>query len=87
MQSNHNPFPTSGNNFRTVAYAETDFELSLMILELGFPVHEDDGYTYDDLATDYAVVMAEFERHKAAEECTDTVDIRGNLPASLVTNS
>jgi hypothetical protein len=76
MQSNHNPFPTSGNNFRTVAYAETDLELSLMILELGFPVHEDDGYTYDDLAADYAVVMAEFERHTAAGECTDTADNR-----------
>lgn len=76
MQSNHNPFPTSGDNFRTVALAETDLELSLMILEIGFPVQEDDGYTYDDLAADYAVAMAEFERQMAAGKCTDTTDNR-----------
>ncbi len=79
MPANHTPFPHSGNNFRTVAIAETDLELSLMILELGFPVQEDDGYTYDDLAADYAVAMAEFERQQA---CTDTVD--NSLSASFV---
>lgn len=62
MPANHTPFPLSGNNFRTVAYAETDLELSLMILALGFPALEDDSYTDDDLAADYAVAMAEFER-------------------------
>ena len=82
MQSNHNPFPTSGNNFRTVVYAETDLELSLMILELGFPMREDDGYTYDDLAADYAVVMAEFERQLGAGECTDTANFAGSVIAS-----
>lgn len=82
MQSNHNPFPTSGNNFRTVAYAETDLELSLMILELGFPVREDDGYTHDDLAADYAVVMAEFERQMAAGKCTDTANFVSTIIAS-----
>ena len=87
MQSNHNPFPTSGNNFRTVAYAETDLELSLLVLELGFPVREDDCYTYDNLAADYAVAMAEFEQQLATGKCTDTANTRGNLPASLVTNS
>jgi hypothetical protein len=88
MQANDNPFPRSGNNFRTVAYAETDLELSLLVLELGFPVREDDSYTYDDLAADYAVAMAEFKRQMAAGECTDTVvDTRGNLPASLIANS
>ena len=87
MQANDNPFPASGNNFRTLAYAETDLELSLLVLELGFPVREDDSYTYDDLAADYAVAMAEFKRQMAAEECTDTANTRGNLPASLVANS
>lgn len=87
MQSNHNPFPTSGDNFRTVAYAETDLELSLSVLELGFPAREDDSYTYDDLAADYAVVMAEFKQQLAVGECTDTANTRGNLPASLIANS
>lgn len=77
MQANDNPFPRSGDNFRTVAYAETDLELSLLVLELGFPVREDDSYTYDDLAADYAVAMAQFERQLAAEECTDTVNFAG----------
>ena len=76
MQVNDNPFPASGNNFRTVAYAETDLELSLLVLELGFPVREDDSYTYDDLVTDYTVAMAEFQRQMAAGECTDTVNNR-----------
>ena len=87
MQANDNPFPASGDNFRTVAYAETDLELSLLVLELGFPVREDDSYTYDDLAADYAVAMAEFKQQMAAGKCTDTANTRGNLPASLVTNS
>ena len=71
MPANDNPFPRFGNNFRTVAYAETDLELSLLVLELGFPVREDDSYTYDDLAADYAVALAAFEQQQA---CTDTVD-------------
>jgi hypothetical protein len=87
MQANDNPFPRSGNNFRTVAYAETDLELSLLVLELGFPVREDDSYTYDDLEADYAVAMAEFKQQLAVGECTDTANTRGNLPASLVANS
>lgn len=82
MQANDNPFPASGDNFRTVAYAETDLELSLLVLELGFPVHEDDSYTYDDLAADYAVVMAQFERQTAAGECTDTVNFASSVIAS-----
>ena len=76
MQANDNPFPASGDNFRTVAYAETDLELSLLVLELGFPVREDDSYTYDDLVTDYTVAMAEFQRQMAAGECSDTVNNR-----------
>ena len=82
MQANDNPFPASGDNFRTVAYAETDLELSLLVLELGFPVHEDDSYTYDDLAADYAVVMAQFGQQLAVGECTDTVNFASSVIAS-----
>ena len=82
MQANDNPFPASGDNFRTVAYAETDLELSLLVLEWGFPVREDDGYTYDDLAADYAVVMAQFKQQLAAGECTDTVNFASSVIAS-----
>lgn len=81
MQANDNPFPASGNNFRTVAYAETDLELSLLVLELGFPVREDDSYTYDDLVTDYTVAMAEFQRQMAAGERTDTANFVGTVIA------
>ena len=52
MQANDNPFPVAGDNFRTVARADSDLELSLVILDLGFPVL-DDGYGYDELAADY----------------------------------
>ena len=82
MQANDNPFPVSGDNFRTVAYAETDLELSLLVLELGFPVREDDSYTYDDLAADYAVAMAQFKQQLAAGECTDTVNFASSVIAS-----
>lgn len=71
MPSHDNPFPSSGDNFRTVARADSDLELSLMILELGFPVWEVDGCTDEELAADYAVVLAEFERQQG---CTCTVD-------------
>jgi hypothetical protein len=50
-----------------------------IILELGFPVHEDDGYTHDDLAADYAVMMAEFERQLGTGECTDTANFAGSV--------
>lgn len=73
MQSNDTPFPSAGDNFRTVAHVQTDLELALVVLELGFPVLDDD-CTYEELAEDYAVVMAEFQRQlDAGEQCTGTV--------------
>lgn len=83
MQSNHNPFPLSGDNFRTVAHVQTELELAVVVLELGFPVECTDA----EFAEDYAVAMELFKREIAAEKCTDTVDTRGNLPASLVDDS
>lgn len=68
MQSNDTPFPQSGDNFRTLARADSDLELSLLILELVAPVLEDD-CTYEELAEDYAVAMTEFERQL---KCTGT---------------
>ena len=71
MPANHTPFPLSGDNFRAVAHVETDLELSVMILELGFPMREADSCcTDDDLAADYAVAVAAFEQR---EKRTDTV--------------
>jgi hypothetical protein len=75
MQSNHNPFPLSGDNFRTVAHVQTELELAVVVLELGFPVLDD--CTDTELAEDYAVAMAEFKRQMAAGECTDTVNFAG----------
>lgn len=78
MQSNDTPFPSAGDNFCTVAHAQTDLELALVVLELGFPVLDDD-CTYEELAEDYAVAMAEFERQL---KCTGTGD--GSLSAIAV---
>ena len=38
MQTHDNPFPLAGDNFRTVAHVQTDLELAVVVLELGFPV-------------------------------------------------
>lgn len=74
MQSNDNPFPRFGDNFRTVAHVQTDLELALVVLDLGFPVLDDD-CTPEELAEDYAVAMAEFQRQlDAGEKCTGTVE-------------
>lgn len=74
MQSNNTPFPQTGNNFRTVAHVQTDLELAMVVLELGFPVLDDD-CTPEELAEDYAVAMAEFQRQlDAKEKCTGTVE-------------
>ena len=73
MQSNDTPFPSAGDNFRTVAHVQTDLELAVVVLELGFPVLDDD-CIYEELAEDYAVAMAEFRRQlDAGEKCTGTV--------------
>jgi len=53
---------------------DSDLELSLMILELGFPVLEANGCTDEELAADYAIAMQEFKRCLATGQCTDTVD-------------
>ena len=82
MQSNHNPFPLSGDNFRTVVRVDSDLELSLMILELGFPVLGADDYTDEELAADYAIAMQEFKRCLGTAQRTDTVD--NDLIASVI---
>lgn len=82
MQSHDTPFPSSGDNFRTLARADSDLELSLLILELVSPLLDDD-CTPEELAEDYAVVMAEFGQQL---ECTGTDN--GSLsgkPAHTVT--
>lgn len=73
MQSNDTLFPQTGNNFRTVAHVQTDLELAVVVLELGFPMLDDD-CTYEELAKDYVVAMAEFQcQLDAREKCTGTV--------------
>lgn len=73
MQSNDTPFPSTGDNFSTVAHVQTDLELAVVVLELGFPVLDDD-CTYGELAEDYAVAMEEFQRQlDAGDKCTGTV--------------
>lgn len=69
MQTHDNPFPLAGDNFRTVTHVQTDLELAVVVLELGFPVLD---CTDTELAEDYTVAMAEFQRQMAGE-CTDTV--------------
>lgn len=79
MQTHDNPFPLGGDNFRTVAHVQTDLELAVVVLELGFPVLED--CTDTELAEDYTVAMAEFQRQMAAEGCTDTANFAGSVIA------
>ena len=79
MQSNHNPFPLSGDNFRTVAHVQTELELAVVFLGLGFPVLDE--CTDTELAEDYAVAMVEFKRQIAAGECTDTANFVGTVIA------
>ena len=74
MQTHDTPFPLGGDNFRTVAHVQTELELAVVVLELGFPVLDD--CTDTELAEDYTVAMAEFQRQMAAGECTDTVNNR-----------
>lgn len=70
MQTHDTPFPLGGDNFRTVAHVQTELELAVVVLELGFPVLDD--CTDTELAEDYAAAMAEFQRQMTGE-CTDTV--------------
>ena len=57
------PFPTSGNNFRTLSPLEcAAFALAQL--------YRDDP---ENLAADYAVALAEFERLQGGEKCTGTV--------------
>lgn len=74
MQTHDTPFPLGGDNFRTVAHVQTELELAVVVLELGFPVLDE--CTDTEFAEDYAVAMELFKRKIAAEKCTDTVDNR-----------
>ena len=57
------PFPTSGNNFRTLSPLEcAAFALAQL--------YRDDP---ENLAADYAVALAEFERLQGVKKRTDTV--------------
>jgi hypothetical protein len=57
------PFPTSGNNFRTLS----PLECAAFALAQLYP---DDP---ENLAADYAVALAEFERLQGGGKCTGTV--------------
>lgn len=57
------PFPTSGNNFRTLS----PLECAAFALAQLYP---DDP---ENLAADYAVALAAFERRQGGEKCTCTV--------------
>ena len=57
------PFPTSGNNFRTLS----PLECAAFALAQLYP---DDP---ENLAADYAVALAEFERLQGGGKCTCTV--------------
>lgn len=57
------PFPTSWNNFRTLS----PLECAAFALAQLYP---DDP---ENLAADYAVALAEFERRQGVEKCTCTV--------------
>jgi hypothetical protein len=57
------PFPTSGNNFRTLS----PLECAAFALAQLYP---DDP---ENLAADYAVALAEFERLQGVKKCTGTV--------------
>jgi len=59
------PFPTSGNNFRTLS----PLECAALVLAQLYP---DDP---ENLAADYAVALAEFERLQGGEKCTGTVAV------------
>ena len=59
------PFPTSGNNFRTLS----PLECAAFALAQLYP---DDP---ENLAADYAVALAEFERLQGEEKRTDTVAV------------
>ena len=76
MQTHDTPFPLGGDNFRTVAHVQTELELAVVVLELGFP-----DCTDTELAEDYAVAMAEFQRQMAAGERTDTANFVGTVIA------
>ena len=79
MQTHDTPFPLGGDNFRTVAHVQTELELAVVVLELGFPVLDD--CTDTELAEDYAAAMAEFQRQMAAGERTDTANFVGTVIA------
>ena len=57
------PFPTSGNNFRTLS------PLECAAFALAQLYHDDP----ENLAADYAVALAEFERLQDVKKRTDTV--------------
>ena len=79
MQTHDTPFPLAGDNFRTIAHVQTELELAVVVLELGFPVLDD--CTDTELAKDYAAAMAEFQRQMAAGERTDTANFVGTVIA------
>lgn len=80
MQPNDTPFPHSGDNFRTLARVDSDLELSLMVLELAFPVPGADACPDEELKADYAVAMAEFERQLG---CTCTADSSSSVAPAM----
>lgn len=79
MQTHDTPFPLGGDNFRTVAHVQTELELAVVVLELGFPALDD--CTDTELAEDYAVAMALFNQQLAAGKCTDTANFVGTVVA------
>ena len=79
MQIHDTPFPLGGDNFRTVAHVQTELELAVVFLGLGFPVLDE--CTDTELAEDYAAAMAEFQRQMAAGERTDTANFVGTVIA------
>ena len=85
MQTHDTPFPLGGDNFRTVAHVQTELELAVVVLELGFPVLEADGCTDEELAADYVIAMQEFKRCLGTAQRTDTVD--NDLMAGIITTA
>lgn len=60
MYENSEPFSYSGNNFSTVVYLDEHHSLSLVVIDSNSTTEQENGYSYDDLATDYAILLSEF---------------------------